>query len=118
MLKDIKRMTAELIDKMPAECIEIAGLSFRYKYTASSASSYTLLIWLICTAESFSYKAKNLKDAANYKNGWKIHICILPSMNDKSLINLTATYLKEKTQEFWMNNHMLIKIWDKYIKWC
>ena len=68
MLKDIKRMTAELTDKMPAEYIEIAGLLFRHKYTASSAPSYTPLIWLIYTAESPSYKAKNLKDAANYEN--------------------------------------------------
>ena len=44
MLKDIKRMTAELADKMPAECIEITGLLSRYKYTAFSASSYTPLI--------------------------------------------------------------------------
>ena len=68
MLKDIKRMTAELIDKMPAKCIEIAGLSFRHKYTAFSISSYTFLIWLIYTAELSSYKVKNLKDAVNYEN--------------------------------------------------
>ena len=68
MLKDIKRMTAELTDKMPAECIEITDLSFRHKHTAFSASSYTSLIQLICTAEPPSYKAKNLKDAVNYKN--------------------------------------------------
>ena len=68
MLKDIKRMTAELTDKMPAECIEITGLLFRYKYAAFSASLYTPLIQLIYTAESLSYKAKNLKDAANYEN--------------------------------------------------
>ena len=109
MLKDIKRMTAELTDKMPAECIEITGLLFRYKYAASSISLYTLLIWLIYTAEPFSYKAKNLKDTVNYENDWKIYICILPSMNDKSLINLAVTYLKEKTQKFWVNNYVLIK---------
>ena len=68
MLKDIKRMTAELIDKMPAKCIEITGLSFRYKYAAFSAPSYALLTQLIYTAELPSYKAKNLKDAANYEN--------------------------------------------------
>ena len=68
MLKDIKRIIAELIDKMPAECIEIIGLLFRYKHTAFSASLYALLIWLIYTAESLSYKAKNLKDTVNYKN--------------------------------------------------
>ena len=68
MLKDIKRMTAELTDKMPAECIEIIGLLFRYKYTAFSAPSYILLIQLIYTAELPSYKAKNLKDAVNYEN--------------------------------------------------
>ena len=117
MLKDIKRMTAELTGKMPAECIEIIGLSFRYKHTAFSVPSYALLIWLIYTAELLSYKAKNLKDAVNYKNDWKIHIHILSSMNDKSLINLTVTYLKEKTQEFWMNNYVFIKTWDKYMKW-
>ena len=68
MLKDIKRMTAELTDKMPAECIEIAGLSFRYKHTAFSAPPYASLIQLIHIAESLSYKVKNLKDAANYEN--------------------------------------------------
>ena len=68
MLKDIKRMTAELIDKMPTEHIKIADLSFRHKYAAFSVSSYTLLIQLIYTAESPSYKVKNLKDAANYEN--------------------------------------------------
>ena len=100
MLKDIKRITAELTDKMPIKCIEIAGLSFRHKHAASSVSSYAPLIWLIYTAKLFFYEAKNLKDAVNYKNDWKIHIHILPSMNDKSLINLAATYLKEKAQEF------------------
>ena len=68
MLKDIKRMTAELTGKMPAECIEIAGLPFRHKHTAFSAPSYALLTWLICTAEPPSYEAKNLKDAVNYEN--------------------------------------------------
>ena len=97
MLEDIERMTAELTGKMSAECIEITGLLFRHKYAAFSAPSYTPLIWLIYTAKPPSYKAKNLKDAANYENDWKIHICILPSMNDESLINLTVTYLKEKT---------------------
>ena len=69
MLKDIKRMTAELTGKMPVKCIEITGLSFRHKYAASSAPSYTPSIRLIHTAEPSSYKAKNLKDAANYENG-------------------------------------------------
>ena len=118
MLKDIKRMTAELTDKMPAECIEITGLLFRYKHAAFSASSYALLTWLIYTAELSSYEAKNLKDAVNYENDWKIHIYILSSMNDESLINLAVTYLKEKTQEFWVNNYMFIKTWNKYMKWC
>ena len=68
MLKDIKRIITELTDKTPAECIEIIGLSFRHKHTASSVSSYILLIQLIYTAELPSYKAKNLKDAVNYKN--------------------------------------------------
>ena len=68
MLKDIKRMTAELTGKMPVKCIEITGLSFRHKYTASSVSSYALLIQLIYTAESPSYEVKNLKNAVNYKN--------------------------------------------------
>ena len=118
MLEDIKRMITELADKISTECIEIADLLFRYKHTAFSASSYALLIWLIYTAEPLSYEAKNLKDAVNYENDWKIHICTLSSMNNKSLINLAATYLKEKAQEFWMNNYVLIKTWDKYIKWC
>ena len=109
MLKDIKRMTAELAGKMPAERIEIAGLSFRHKHTAFSAPSYTPSTQLIYTAEPPSYEAKNLKDAVNYKNGWKIHIHTLPSMNNKSLINLAVTYLKEKAQKFWMNNYVLIK---------
>ena len=103
-------MTAELADKIPAEHIEITDLSFRHKYTAFSAPSYVSLTQLIYTAESSSYKVKNLKDAANYENDWKIHIHILPSMNNKSLINLAVTYLKEKIQKFWMNNHMFIKI--------
>ena len=68
MLKDIKRMTAELTDKMPTECIEITDLLFRHKYTAFSAPLYTSLIQLIYTAELSSYKAKNLKDAVNYEN--------------------------------------------------
>ena len=68
MLKDIKRMTAELTDKMPAECIEIIGLSFRHKHAASSAPSYTPSIQLVYTAELSSYKAKNLKNAVNYEN--------------------------------------------------
>ena len=109
MLKDIKRMTAELTDETSVKCIEITGLSFRHKHITSSAPSYTPLIWLIYTAELPSYKAKNLKDTVNYENNWKIHICTLSSMNDKSLINLAATYLKEKAQEFWMNNYVLIK---------
>ena len=96
MLKDIKRMTTELTDEMPAECIEIAGLLFRYKHAAFSASSYVPLIWLIYTAESLSYEVKNLKNAVNYENDWKIYICILPSMNNESLINLAVIYLKEK----------------------
>ena len=109
MLKDIKRMTAELIDKMPAECIEIVGLLFRYKYTAFSVPSYAPLIWLIYITESSSYEAKNLKDIVNYENDWKIYIYILSSINNKSLINLAAIYLKEKIQEFWINNYMFIK---------
>ena len=68
MLKDIERMTAELADKIPAECIEITGLLFRHKHTAFSAPSYAPLIQLIYTAESSSYEAKNLKNAVNYKN--------------------------------------------------
>ena len=68
MLKDIKRMTAELTDKTSVKCIEITGLSFRHKHTAFSAPSYILLIQLIYTAELPSYKAKNLKDAVNYEN--------------------------------------------------
>ena len=68
MLKDIKRMTAELTDKMPAKHIEIAGLSFRHKYTASSAPSYAPLIQLIYTVKPSSYEAKNLKNAVNYEN--------------------------------------------------
>ena len=118
MLEDIERMTAELTDEMPAECIEITGLLFRHKHAAFSAPSYTLLIQLIYTAEPSSYEVKNLKDAVNYENGWKIHICILPSMNDESLINFAAIYLKEKVQKFWMNNYVSIKIWNKYMKWC
>ena len=110
-------MTAELAGKMSVKCIEIAGLLFRHKYTASSAPLYAPLIRLIYTAESSSYKAKNLKNAANYENDWKIHIYILPSMNNESLINLAVTYLKEKAQEFWMNNHVFIKIWNEYMKW-
>ena len=96
MLKDIKRMTAELTDKMPVKCIEITGLSFRYKHTAFSVSSYAPLMRLIYTAESPSYKVKNLKDAVNYENDWKIHIYTLSSMNNESLINFAVTYLKEK----------------------
>ena len=68
MLEDIKRMTAELTDEMPVKCIEITGLLFRHKHTASSAPSYIPLIRLIYTAESPSYKVKNLKNAANYEN--------------------------------------------------
>ena len=102
-------MTAELTDKMPVKYIEIAGLSFRHKYAAFSVPLYAPLIQLIYTAELPFYKAKNLKNAVNYENDWKIHICTLSSMNDKSLINLTATYLKEKIQEFWMNNYVFIK---------
>ena len=68
MLKDIERMTAELTDKMSAECIEITDLLFRYKYTAFFASSYAPLIQLIYTAELPSYKVKNLKNAVNYEN--------------------------------------------------
>ena len=68
MLKDIKKMTAELADKASAECIEISGLSFRHKYITFSAPSCVSLIQLIYTAELFSYKAKNLKDTVNYKN--------------------------------------------------
>ena len=68
MLKDIKRIITELTDKMPVKHIEIAGLLFRYKHTAFSAPSYVLLIQLIYITESSSYKAKNLKDAANYEN--------------------------------------------------
>ena len=93
-------MITELTDKIPAECIEIIGLSFRYKHTAFSAPSYIPLIQLICTAELSFYEVKNLKNAVNYENDWKIHIYILPSMNNESLINLAATYLKEKIQEF------------------
>ena len=93
-------MTAELAGKMPTECIEIIGLLFRHKYTAFSVSSYIPLIQLIYTAELSSYKVKNLKDAVNYKNNWKIYIHILSSINNESLINLVVTYLKEKTQEF------------------
>ena len=68
MLKDIKRMTAELINKIPAKHIEIINLSFRHKHTAFSVPSYISLIQLIYTAESSSYEAKNLKNAVNYKN--------------------------------------------------
>ena len=68
MLKDIERMTAELTDKASAECIEISDLSFRHKYITFSASSYTLLMQLIYTAELLSYKVKNLKNTANYEN--------------------------------------------------
>ena len=96
MLKDIKRITAELIDKMPTEYIEIIDLLFRYKYTAFSVSSYILLMQLIYTAKSSSYKAKNLKNIVNYKNDWKIYIYILSSINNKSFINLAVTYLKKK----------------------
>ena len=69
MLKDIKRMTAELTDKTPIKHIEITGLSFRHKYTAFSAPLYAFLIQLIYTTELSSYKVKNLKDVVNYKNG-------------------------------------------------
>ena len=68
MLKDIKKMTIKLTDKMPVKCIEIAGLLFRHKYTASSAPSYVPLTQLIYMTESPSYEAKNLENAANYKN--------------------------------------------------
>ena len=68
MLKDIKRMTAELAGKMPVKCIEIAGLLFRHKCAAFSAPSYAPSIWLIYTAEPPSYKVKNLKNAVNYEN--------------------------------------------------
>ena len=109
MLKDIKRITAEFIDKMSTEYIEITDLLFRHKYAAFSAPLYVPLIQLIYTAELPSYKVKNLKDTVNYKNSWKIYICILPSMNNKSLINLVVTYLKEKAQKFWINNYVFIK---------
>ena len=66
MLKDIKRITAELTDKMPIKYIEIAGLSFRYKYTAFSTSSYASLIQLIYMTKSLFYEVKNLKNAVNY----------------------------------------------------
>ena len=69
MLEDIERMTTELTDKMSIKCIEIAGLSFRYKHTAFSAPLYAPLIQLVYTAELPSYEAKNLKNAANYENG-------------------------------------------------
>ena len=69
MLEDIKRITAELTDKMSVKCIEITGLLFRHKYTAFSAPSYVSSIQLIYTAESPSYKVKNLKDTVNYENG-------------------------------------------------
>ena len=68
MLEDIKRMTAELADKTSVKHIEIAGLLFRHKHTASSAPSYIPSMRLVCTAEPPSYKVKNLKDAANYEN--------------------------------------------------
>ena len=111
-------MTAELTGKMSVKCIEITGLLFRHKYTAFSASPYAPSIWLVYMAELPSYEAKNLKNAANYKNGWKIYIYILPSMNNESLINLAVTYLKEKMQEFWVNNYVPIKTWNKYMEWC
>ena len=62
-------MTAELTGETPAEHIEIAGLPFRHKHAASSAPPYTPSMRLVHTAEPPSYEAKNLKDAANYKNG-------------------------------------------------
>ena len=68
MLEDIKKIITELTDEMSAEYIEITGLLFRYKCTASSAPSYAPLIQLIYTAELSSYEAKNLKDAVNYEN--------------------------------------------------
>ena len=61
-------MTAELIDKASVKHIEISGLSFRHKYIIFSVLSYTSLMQLIYTAESLSYKVKNLKNAVNYKN--------------------------------------------------
>ena len=118
MLEDIERMTAELAGETPAERIEIAGLPSRHKRAASSAPPYAPPTRLVRTAEPPSYEAKNLKDAANYENGWKIHIRTLPPMNDESLINLAATYLKGKAQEFWVNNHVSIKTWDEYMEWC
>ena len=96
MLKDIKKMTAELIDEVSVKYIEISGLSFRHKCIAFSAPLYVSLMRLIYTAELPSYEVKNLKDAINYENDWKIHIYILPSINNESLINLVVTYLKEK----------------------
>ena len=68
MLKDIKRMTAELAGKTSAECIEIADLLFRHKYTAFSASSYIPLTRLIYMTEPSFYEVKNLKDTVNYEN--------------------------------------------------
>ena len=62
-------MTTELTDEIPAECIEITGLSFRHKYAAFSAPSYAFLTWLIYTVKSFYYEVKNLKNVVNYKNG-------------------------------------------------
>ena len=68
MLKDIKRMTTELADKISTEHIEITDLLFRHKYAASSVPSYAPLMQLIYIAELSSYEVKNLKNAVNYKN--------------------------------------------------
>jgi hypothetical protein len=72
--ESIEALETELVDNTYTPYIEIAGLSIQEKQAASSEPSSQPIAQLPRLVKPSTFCEKNLKNAAEYKIGWKIHL--------------------------------------------
>ena len=98
MEESIEALEAELAGDTHAPRMEIAGLPIREKRAASSGPSGQPMAQLPRLAKPPTFRGKNLKDAAEYEMGWKIHLQASRPMSEPDQISYAATYLDDRAR--------------------
>lgn len=101
MEESIEALEAELAGDTRTPRIEIAGLPIREKRHASSGPANQPMAQMPRLAKPPYFKGRNLKDAADYEAGWKIHLQASKSMSDQERIAYAATYLDDRARAAW-----------------
>jgi hypothetical protein len=116
MEESIQAFEAELAGDTRAPRMEIAGLPIREKRPASSGPSNPPVAQMPRLAKPPTFKGRNLKEAAEYESGWKIHLEASRPMTDQERIAYAATYLDDCAHAAWgQEDRPSIDTWDAYI---